>query len=345
MRARRDAHGAELRGGRDLGLFRAVLGFRAVACSSIALLALARATPVLAEERPESPLSAYRVPAGCPTAGVFSEQVGARTPLWRRAEGLSVVVDVRAAPEGTIGHVSLERDGRATEREITASSCDEAVQALALIVAILIDPLAATGPVFAVPAPPATPVEPVSPVSPRAERRWFVLAGTELAFEGGIAPGLSPGIRVSAAAFRRSPASIVSSLRLSAFRFASGTVPAAGGASAAFELTGGRLEACSFGFASWPLRVVPCLFGELGALAASGTHPERSHSETVFWAAAGPAVRASAELANVLYVELEAGAVLPLVAYDFGFEGEPVPAHETPVIAGEFSAGLGVRFP
>lgn len=273
---------------------------------------------------------------------MFSEQVARRTPRWRDSKGLSVSVDVALTPEGSVGRVSLERDGHRTERDLAGARCDEVVQALALVVAILIDPLADTRPLPVV-SPPPPPVPPVPP-SPRPEQPWFVLAGSEFMLEGGFAPGLNPGFRLFGGVIKRSPATVVSSLRLSAFHAASGTVSADGGAFANFALTGGRAELCSFGFAAGAFRGVPCLFGEAGVLAADGEHPERSHSENVAWVALGPALRASASFAKVLFVELEAGGVVPLTTYSFRFVDEP-PLFETPKIAGEFAVGLGARFP
>jgi hypothetical protein len=316
------------------------------------LLALLVATPareLRAEARAGSPLVAYRAPASCRSASAFSEQVAARTRLWQSAE-LAVQIELQATADGFSGRVSLERQGTRTEREISGTSCDEVVRALALIVAILIDPSADTRPLPAGAQPPEVmtgrrePLPALPEPTERTERNWFVYAGTEALLEGGLAPGLTPGLRIFAGVLHRSPAAVVSSLRLSALRLQSGSVPAGGVASAAFALTGVRLEICSFGVGSPALRLNPCLFGELGGLLAEGTHPAGSNSESQLWSALGPALRGSLWHREILFVELEAGAVFPVTDYRFAFKDEP-PVYETPVIAGEFGVALGVRFP
>jgi hypothetical protein len=342
VHARRDAHGAKLRGRRDLGVFLELLAPRRAALYFGALVWLAAPLAAHAAETPAAALSAYHAPAGCPSSGEFAEQVAARTRLWSSSPGLSVQVEISAVPEGNLGRVVLSRAGRHTERTLVAPNCDELVQALALVVAILIDPLAQTGPL---PARPEGAAVPPASTPPRTQPvRWHVHTGADFLLEGALAPELAPGVRLFVGLERASPAAPLSSLRLSGFHARSGEIPAPEDASAEFELSGVRLDACSFGLGYGAFRAVPCLFGEIGALAASGKHPAGRGSDTVPWGAVGAAARGSLSYAGVLFVELEAGALLPLVTYRFQFEGQE-PIHETPVIAPEFALGLGARFP
>ncbi|MEP7050866.1 MAG: hypothetical protein ABJB12_10950, partial [Pseudomonadota bacterium] len=131
--------------------------------SALGLAILAR--PAQAGATPSDvPTFGYRAPAECPASVVFSAQVAARTAVWLAPSApFAVTVAIDQGAQGFLGRVTFARAEQRTVRELQATGCNELVQALAFIVAVLVDPqasatlppAAAPGePVVVVPAPP-----------------------------------------------------------------------------------------------------------------------------------------------------------------------------------------------
>ena len=107
----------------------------------------------------------YDAPAGCPSQSDFEARLRARggshggsasaPPSLQRIEARIRAKGKRA--QGVV--VITDAAGVATTRQIVAASCAEAVDALALIVALTLDPLEAGGPSQAAPAAAASPGE------------------------------------------------------------------------------------------------------------------------------------------------------------------------------------------
>lgn len=302
----------------------------------------------------------YRAPESCPSAEQFSSQVAARTPLFFGGAALSIRVELTEVPEGTHGRVELERDGKVTIRELAAARCSELVEALALVVAILIDPNADTGPVptpdtapppAATPAPaPAPPPPPPrtqesgpasAPARSPSHRRWVLEAGSGAVAESGVAPTLVVGPRFFVGTWF--PGGIPSTLDLSVARLWSGRIEDGLG-SATMVLDVLRLDACLFEWAEGAFSLEPCAGVEAGVLRVEGTHPAGSSSHSLFWGSAGAELRASASYRDVLRVSAEVGGGVPFVHYRFSFAGQP-PLHETPLVGLFLGFGVAVRFP
>ncbi len=106
---------------------------------------LAQALP-LAHARAEPIRIAYRAPSRCPDEAQFRSEIFARTALARSAaEGEAArefAVDIADRPDGSLSG-SLEihsTNGAVSRRDMTASQCGELVSALALMVALAVDP-------------------------------------------------------------------------------------------------------------------------------------------------------------------------------------------------------------
>jgi hypothetical protein len=118
----------------------------------------------LATARVEPIRIAYHAPARCPDEGRFLGEVFARTALARSAvEGEAArefAVDITDGAGGSLSG-SLEihsADGSASRRGMVATRCDELVSALALMVALAVDPEGASStPLSASSAPPQNP--------------------------------------------------------------------------------------------------------------------------------------------------------------------------------------------
>ena len=114
-----------------------------IAVAAAVWVVLAQALPIV---RVEPIRIAYHAPARCPNEPQFLGEVFARTGLARSAaEGepaREFTVDIADRAGGSLSG-SLEihsADGPVSRREMTANRCDELVSALALMVALAVDP-------------------------------------------------------------------------------------------------------------------------------------------------------------------------------------------------------------
>ncbi len=149
--------------------------------STVALTALglvstgARSAGAQAEVSQERIQLDYRVPASCPLRSEFERNVTARTRLARFVDGKhdrAFVVEVVSSPVGFDGRLS--QPGGA-ERTLSDKDCAEVVRALAVILAVAVDPEAAlrapTEPgATGDPAPASGPLPPPPPPIPAATR-------------------------------------------------------------------------------------------------------------------------------------------------------------------------------
>jgi hypothetical protein len=199
--------------------------------------------------------SAYR---GCPDEDRFLHEITARTERVRRAaEGeparVFVVVVTRETStiRGVLSIMSL--DGAVSRREVRGESCDEVVSALALMMALAVDPLAATapasppavtgpsisrgagdvapaGPPWDAPPPASTPVNlvaphaqhPPSPPGPRSPDQLPAAASTP------ATPGPARGVRWAIGAEGQAFAGLVPGWVIGGGGFVDATGPARG---------------------------------------------------------------------------------------------------------------------
>jgi hypothetical protein len=114
------------------------------------------AAPVRAENKTppaaRAPLSdtviVYEATAGCPSRTDFEDRLWSRMPAHESASISPRRIEARLQRSGTrvAGSVVLtDASGAVTTRRIVAASCSEAVDALALIVALTVDPMEAHG--------------------------------------------------------------------------------------------------------------------------------------------------------------------------------------------------------
>jgi hypothetical protein len=218
------------------------------------------------------------------------------------------------------------------------------VRALALIVAILIDPQADASPAPARPAPVAEPIPEPEQVPPRtAEPALFFVVGPELALQTGVTPGLAVGERLFVA-LGREGTGWASSGRLALTRLRGDGVSVESGAQAFFELISARLEAGVLRFAAGPFALEPGLSFELGRLRAEGQHPLGAVTRERLWASFGVNARPTVTLARRLVIGLAVGLHLPLIRYEFAFVEENTLYQNEP-LGLDAALTLGLRFP
>jgi hypothetical protein len=281
-----------------------------------------------------------------------------------------VRVEIVSEPGGgVLGRASLVISGNSVQRELRAERCEEVVEALALVVAILIDPNADTRPIAVASGPPTVSAPDPAPVTPSATapqkpppRRpqrpkpvappkptgaptpgYRFIAGAQAAAEGAVAPELTLGPRVFFGVDVPGEWPWPSSLRLSGARLFSRRLRDADG-SAKLTLDLARLDACFVRLEEGRLALEPCVGAEAGVLRVDGSHPLGGRDHQLAWAAAGALARASVRLLDPLAGEVEIGVDVPLVQYRYAFEGRPA-VFKTARVGMHLGAGLGVRFP
>jgi hypothetical protein len=318
---------------------------------------------------------------GCSTRDELIARIAARSTRIRFVTDTTGVpaltARIEAGPRGVVAElIVVEPDGRKFARRLEAPSCAAATDALALVVAITLDPSAATGEASAAagatgaatdaagkgtptagatsPAPTPTP-EPASEPAPRDAANGTgdaggpplpatgrLTAGVAAAAVLGPAPTPMPGIALEAqAALDR--ASIVSpALVLTLTHVWSGGQMQSGGI-AAFTLDLLALDACPFRVALLALEARACAAGSLGRLAAQGSQTYEPGSVTTPFGTVGGTVRLAVLFGSRVELRARFGAGATLWRDAFRFNREVFHQVASVTLVGD--VGIGVRFP
>lgn len=335
---------------------------------SAALVSSARAQPA-----PIEPIRIeYRAVDGCPSEAWFEAQVLARTSRARlggAAEGVrvfTVVLDGRGEVRGRlVVHEPTARGGAGpaqvegdASREVEGNDCGAVASALALIVALTLDPNAVTTPVLApvstprprviAPQPEAPEPDPatLSPLQEPARHRARVRAslGANASLAVGVTSAPLPGGLVFLEVTRQTEA-FSSSVRLSLERSFTGLIDFQQGA-ATFTRTLGALDACPWRWAWGRVDLAPCAAVEAGALRGDGSDVPAPAHPTRAWVAVGASARATLDIHGPLFADLGAGILFPLLRDGFYFVPDPSKIVSQPEPAGfHATLGVGSRFP
>jgi hypothetical protein len=327
----------------------------------------------------------YEAPAECPGAEAFAAAVRAQTKSATLTTGGAGTpgISVRIARKSSQlqGRLAIEEPGRdASVREVTATTCEEVVSALALMTALAIDadlearpsapPAAAPAakdppPTAQVPSPAPKPKEqpPPKPAPPKSRApqlttpdiasqkasftprsRW------ELGAHAGAFGALAPNLAWGAVSFLDRSAwnttGAAWSLRLGLAIAESPSVGLAEG-SATFRWVVARASACPLAVASGPLTARPCIGIDAGTLRGlgSGDQIQRPLEQTRGWLAGTGLGRLQLHLGEGVYLELEGGFTLPFIRDRFVFVKPRRDIHAVPPLSGFTTAGLGVVLP
>src|SRR5580692_132000 len=350
-------------------------------CTVVAAVGVDRVTCAQANAEPIR--LDYRAAGTCPDEAAFLARIRARTAQVRAAmpgelaRTFSVTLDEGAVPSGQVQIVSV--DGPLRLRRVQAGTCSEVADALALVVALALDPQSTvaapeastldapapappeslsppTAPVptapFVEPTPSATPESaphrpqrarpPTRPSTSAASTDYGTISlGAGVSLFTGVSPNVLLGVSPFAGWRMATRGALDPSVRLSFFRAASGPL-AAGGADAAFTWTVGRLDLCPFSFGV-ALRVATCGRVEAGALevAASDIAPARDAVKP--WFAAGPVVRGARSFYRWAFLDLDLGGLLRVTNDRFYFEPNTT-VYRVPLVGVGAAVGLGVHF-
>lgn len=344
---------------------------RTLCAGGIVLLASSSARPARAATI-EPIVLTYETTSSCPTRDAFIDQVRAYTTGWEAVpEGApatrSIHVVTSAGTKDASGAFAVvTADGKTSERRLTAPTCEAVTRALALMVAVAIDPDAlAKGPTLAeaetksVEPPPA----PVSPPPP--EKRAPAVAAMPPESEAAsphyrIAVELraevtsavvSRGMPVIGAALSFEPTALVSrAAPWVAPTFALGvrqslpTETSSVGGSTRFLWTAGNLRACPLRFGGRSvLGISLCAEMDLGRLSAQARGFDAATEGSFAWLDFQASSFASVRLTKTVFLEANAAIVAPYSRRRFLLSNGDVISRAPPIgpIGG---LGVGAKF-
>ncbi len=304
---------------------------RACAIAIAASVAGTGAAPPRAEaERAEEVVELrYAAPPGCPTRDAAVELIRERTPAVRFAAGAPRVFAIRvtAGEHGYTGELVVDETA---DKQLTAQRCDDLVTALALVIALAIDPTAAAGPrieAVAVPPPPPPPPGPT-------RMRDATLAGV-------LGAGVTPDLLVAGGlAGRARWGARAAEIAIVAGRDSTREADAR----ATFTRLVVRPAACLVQLRG-PLELGGCGHAELGVVRATGDDIINSRGLTRLWAAVGAhgTLRWPAPSSRG-FAQLQLGLTVPFTRDRYRFM-PGILIHDTPPLTGWVGLGVGLRFP
>ncbi|WP_437522192.1 hypothetical protein WME79_30895 [Sorangium sp. So ce726] len=288
----------------------------------------------------------FDAPADCSTAEQFYEGLRARSDRVRLAadgeEGWGVRVRLSRGGAGVHGELRVVHAGGETDtRIVDATSCDVVVQALSLTAALALDEVVEVTAPLSPPAPPVVPPSP--PVASQETPPLRFTLGAHAVVTQVVAPYASLGGALGARVTPHLEGPWSPSFGLSLMYARNDLL--SGGDTALIQWGAAALSACPL---RWQLlRIVsaePCVVAAGGWLAATGRGISNPESAVRSWWSAGGFARAAALLGGGTALELEAGAVVPLVhrRFTMGWSAETV--GETPVISPLVGVGIVHNF-
>jgi len=319
---------------------------------------------------------------GCSTRDELIARVAARSTRIRfvtDATGVpTLTARIEAGPRGVVVAelIVVEPDGRKFARRLEAPSCAAATDAVALVVAITLDPSAATGEASAAaaatgaetdaagkgtptagatsPTPTPTP-EPASEPAPRDAANGtgdagepplpatrLLTAGVAAAAVVGPAPTPMPGIALEAQAALDRASILSPALVLTLTHVWSGDQMQPGG-TAAFTLDLLAVDACPFRVTVPALEARACAAGSLGRLAAQGSQTYDAASVASPFATVGGTLRLAVLFGSRVELRARFGAGATLWRDAFRFNREVFHQVASVTLVGD--VGIGVRFP
>lgn len=308
----------------------------------------------------ESTRLELRATSGCGSVEDFTARVARRSSRIRfvsQPARRSLIVELQSAGQTLRGSVTLvEADGATRTRKLSAKTCEEAVEGLALIATVTLDPDAlleepepepepAPKPEpkpKSEPKPRPKPIQPPPP-PPRHDgedvRVSFGLAATLMVQ---LAPEVTPGGSLEVA-LEINPGEIVAPFfRLSVpHSERRGVDRGVGDANFAFTLP--TLDVCPVRFGTSVVGVRPCAFGSVGMLKVWGSDAFEEESHARLFASAGGALWLGLRISKAIEIIADARAVVPLRRDAYAFDD--VVFWRTPSLGFSSAVGLAGGFP
>lgn len=341
----------------------------------------------IAAAAPEIPIASAQLEVdanpGCTTRADVVARVRARSPRVRFIDNggaLAIRAQFSTTQSGAVaGDITLASPGaKSSVRHVVARSCSEAADAVALIIAVTLDPTsveqheraatteatpaassagnatesanedttsAQTPSTLAQNRPlPASPAAGPPGANEAARSRGRGTYGAELAAQSflGPAPGVMPGVALYATAAIDRPAIWSPAVTLGVSHAWRTGIEERGG-TASFTLDATSFDACPVRFRLGSIHARPCGSVLIGRLSARGTDTHNPASERArpFWVVGGAAIL-TADLTWPLEVSARFAVGANLLRDSFEFA--PVVFHTVPAITASASLGLGVRW-
>jgi hypothetical protein len=312
------------------------------------------ATCLAQQDDAEAIRLSYSALGHCPDEADFSARVRARTTRVRFAQPgeaarrFDVTLFDGAPASGEISVV--DADGPHDARRVRAATCTEVADAIALVVALAVNPETpadhASVPVRGLgrPSPAQAARLParrtgITPTGVTSQGRVF--AGADLALNGGVTPDVlaagSPYL-----GWQATDATLAPELRLSAIRSVSNEAVSNGQAS--FAWTAARLDGCPVAWQAAALRVAACARIEAGAIQVETTGVPAPRARLRGWFAAGALIRVEWSLVDAIFADAELAGLVRVTNDRFVVLPDTTLYHVQLIGLGA-ALGLGARFP
>jgi hypothetical protein len=309
-----------------------------------------RAEPAPTPEKIEEVVELrYRAPPGCPGRDALIELIRERAPGARFAAGArrAFEISVTAGEHGYTGALVVDATA---DKQLAATRCDDLVTALALVIALAIDPTAAAPRDSTAAAPRDQPAAAPAPGPAAAVTRLATdrppaapprVRTLDASIGGALALGVTPDpLLAGSLAARRAWPALAAEVAILAGRDTTRTAAA----SASFTRLVARPAACRLATRRG-IELGGCAHAEIGLVHATGGDIINSRGLTRLWAAAGahgilrwpgPTSRG--------FVQLQLGGTAAITRDRYRFMPGIV-IYETPPVSGWLGLGAGLRFP
>jgi hypothetical protein len=298
------------------------------------------------QPKPADPAEAARViwssSAGCGDEATFSAELRSRTSRLRAARpgehATTLIVELMPDAGGVRGQLTVRKaNGDLLTREVPGRNCQEVTSAMALIAALMVDPLSRPGSVLvgakeSVAAPPRP-----RPAGPQWTLRLEQRLQARTAVAPGVASGEALGAMLTWQGQRFRP-----SLQLSA-QAARGTASGAAG-SADLRWRSAQATLCPWGAgpgARWDVR--GCALVQLGHLQGTGYATANAAKASIAWSAVGVELEGRVKLVGPLWAGVDANLIRPFTHERFFLQPSET-LFRVPRWGYGVGAGLGLLF-
>jgi hypothetical protein len=288
----------------------------------------------------------YSAPPSCPTKQAFLTRL--REHDVARAE-VPIVVTIAPGQGAFRGRATITSGRRTALRDVEATECADVAEALAFVLAVALEelaapPLSTAAPSSAVPVePPPVPAR-APPPPPEPSRALRVAVGAQVGAQGALAPDVSPTVGAFFDATWQRVGAFAPSVRL-LFEGARAPVVDVGTESARFTFLGASTYACPvrFGESLGTITLRPCVLAQVGVLSAAAEGAPSVRTETRAWWAMGAVARGRWDFAPPVGLEIELGALAPITRDRFLFQPATV-VHDVPAVGGLARFGVVFEF-
>lgn len=245
---------------------------------------------------------------------------------------LDVTVHESPDADRAEGTLTVHRDTTVSTRQVSAASCAEAADALALIAAMIMDTEAREREArVMVPAQPEQiPSEPPPPQQPRLPvppPQWSLAANASFLLTGSVGPDAGPGMQFSVNAVRDVADSVFDWDFGAYFAITPESGSARNNRRATYSWWATGLAGCPVSWPPGPIRLRGCASLEGGLLTRTETFPD-DETDRAKWLAVTAGFRWQWAMVPWLELELAASVVFPLLSASFFIHPLGKPAYD-----------------